>query len=397
MKRHADYSITDFGILDPHPAQLRFIKSQKPSVMYLGGRGSGKTVAGITKTILTCLDPRNAGKSFGLFSPTYRLLIRQHEVELMRQLEAFRDASGFSLLKRHYRSDHRYEFINGAVLYCTSFERVDRCRGMEFAAGVYIDEIEVDSTPFYTFGTIAACVRGLGGSQQRFLTTTPRGMRGVVRKFVEATQAGDPDFHLIISRSHENPYITDAFLERLRSTMSKQVYAQEVEAKVTRASSVVFPEWKRSIHCVPFLFDIGTSYSFGMDPGYSHPHALAIAHIRKQGEQDRDVIFWEYCEDDVPEDKMLSILKYKAKELGRDPELIGSDRALPMFNQKMMRAFTSTRVKTMRTKEEQQVWAGMSRIRSVIDPQEGSPRLYVADSLIKTPGRGIFSCMEQLP
>ena len=76
--------------------------------------------------------------------------------------------------------------------------------------------------------------------------------------------------------------------------------------------------------------------------------------------------------------------------------MISSDRAIPQFNQKLIRQFPSAQIKTMRTREEQQVWAGIDRIRSLLDPQEGPPILYCAKHLIQTPKRGIVQSMENL-
>lgn len=394
----ANYKITDFGIGKPHPAQARFIRSTAPNVMFLGGRGSGKTTAGIIKTILACLDPKNAGLAFGLFAPTYRQLVRVHERELLRCLEAFKDRSGFSLLKRHYRSDHRYILRNNTEIFCQSFERVDRVRSLTLC-GAYVDEIESDNEPWYTFGTLAAAVRG-AGTLQVFTSTTPRGYRGVVRRFVDAVREGGEDakdFHLVIAKTADNPYITDAYLQRLRASMSKAVFSQEVLARILRPAQTIFPEFQRARHVVPYMHDVNTPYSYGIDWGYSHPHVLCIAHHRGEGEQDRDIVCWEFCDDDIPDQQLIGIIKDHAKSMGRDPELIGADRAVPLQNQSMMRAFRSTRVRTMKAKADQDVWAGIERVRGLLDPIEGEPRLYFAESLLKkNRSRGIVKCMEQL-
>ena len=391
--KDATYRIEDFGIGTPHLAQLRFIRSQAPNVYLLGGRGAGKTTAGVIKSLLYVLDERNAGRDFGLFAPTYRSLIRVAEPALTKMLEAWAASTGFSLLKRHYRSDHAYELINGSTIYCTSFERVDRIRSMTLA-GCWVDEIEYAPTPYYTFGTIAAAVRG-GGQLQCMLTSTPRGYRGMVKRFIDAVDEEDPDFHLIVSKTEDSPYITEAFLSRLRATMSKAVYAQEVECKITRPAQVVFPEFERSKHLVPYIYQPGTPYSVGIDPGYSHPHVLFIAHVKGHGDTDRDIVFQEFCEDDVPEEKLLGIMDHMFRELGQRPELIASDRALPHFNQKMMRKWSDTRIKTRQSKSDQDVWSGIEVVRGLLDPTEGPPRLYFSDRLLKTETRGIVKCFEQ--
>lgn len=392
--RDAQFQITDFGIGAPHPAQVRFLKSTKPNVYYLGGRGAGKSTVLVLKSLLYCLKPSNAGLDFGYFAPTYRQLIRSAEPTLIKMFEHFSDVSGFSLLKKHHRSDHCFELLNGSKMYFTSFDRVDRIRSMSLS-GMAIDEMEYAKHPYYTFGTIAAAVRG-GGDLQCMLASTPKGYRGLVKRFVDAVHAEDPDFHLIISKTQENPYITEAFITRLKATMSRTQYLQEVECAIVRPATLVFPEFQRKHHVVPYKYEPGTPYSIGIDPGYSHPAVTFIAHIQGHGSNDRNVIFKEFVEDDVPEEKLLNIMDSMIRDTGSRPQLIASDRALPHFNQKMMRKWTDVRIKTRQSKSDQDVWSGMEVVRGLLDPADTKPLLYFAEDLLKTPGRGVIQCFEQL-
>jgi len=392
-ERSAQYSVEDFGIGTPHKAQMRFIRSQAPNVYFLGGRGAGKTTAGVLKSLMYALHPENQGLDFGLFAPTYRSLVRVAEPALVGMLEAFSKNAGYSLLKRHYRSDHAYELINGSRILCTSFERIDKIRSLTLS-GCWVDEVEFSAQPYYAFGTIAAAVRG-AGQLQCMLTSTPRGYRGMVKRFIDAVDEEDPDFQLIVSKTEDSPYITEAFLSRLRATMSKTVFNQEVMCMITRPSAVVFGEFTRERHLVPYAHQPGTAYSVGIDPGYSHPHVVFVAHIQGHGEHDRDIIFKEFCEDDVPEEKLLGIMSAMFEELGQRPQVIASDRALPHFNQKMMRKWTDTKIKTRQNKQDQDVWSGIEVVRGLLDPTEGEARLYFSDRLLKTEGRGIISCFEQ--
>jgi len=110
----------------------------------------------------------------------------------------------------------------------------------------------------------------------------------------------------------------------------------------------------------------------------------------------REIIFREYHPEEQSFDKTIRQIASVVRELGTEPYLIASDRALPQFNQRLIREFPSATVKTMRTREEQAVWAGIDRIRSLLDPQEGPPVLHVSKDLLKTPKRGIVTSMENL-
>ena len=238
--------ITAFGISEPYHDQRRFIVSNAPNVYWCAGRGTGKTTGLIVRCLRESLRPVNKGLAHLLCAPTYRQLVRSHERLLQRCLQAFSDHQGYSLLKRHYRADHIYILRNGSEIWCQSFERSggDRVRSMT-AASAAIDEIEMAGVSggdaFHTAGTIAAAVRGPGSLSVSY-TSTPRGLRGVLRKFVEAVEADPPDdsHQLITSTSMDNPYLTQAFFDRLKASMSAAAYRQEVLAAITRVAHLVW-------------------------------------------------------------------------------------------------------------------------------------------------------------
>jgi hypothetical protein len=178
--------------------------------------------------------------------------------------------------------------------------------------------------------------------------------------------------------------------------MSATQYAQEVLAQIQRPQLVVFPEMSREL-VVPYVHEAGVPYSVGIDPGYSKPHVVFVAHMRDLGMNDRDVVFDEICEREVPEGRMLGLLESKFNQYGRLPDMIASDRALPGFNQKMMRKFSDTKIKTRTSKNDQQQWAGLEVVRSLLDPSDGPPRLFFSDRLLKNGKNGIIHAMENAP
>ena len=400
--RKVDYPITAFGVMEPHSAQRRVLAAHPSrNLMYLGGRGSGKTVVGILRSLLICMRPENAGCAYAIVAPTYRLLTRVHCKSLLDSINSFKDHTGWSPLKRYYKHDQRMVLRNNCEIFLASFSNVDRLRSMTLSAGVFLDEIEVDSDPMETLGTLAGSIRGVTGTQSLLVTTTPRGLRGSVSHWVKKTTEGseeyDPNYQLIISKTQDNPYINESFIDRLRSSMSKVVFDQEVNAKITRPSATALGnEWNRETHLINYRHKKGTPYAIAVDPGYSNASVLFIAQVSMPGERDREVIFREFHPEEQSFDRTILDIKKAVREIGTDPYLIGSDRAIPTFNKKLISTFPSAQVKTMRTREEQQVWAGIDRIRSLLDPNEGAPILYASKELIKTPKRGIIVSIENL-
>jgi len=401
-KKVEEYPLTAFGIMEPHAAQRRVITSDPgKSILYLGGRGSGKTVVGCLRSILLCMRPENSGQAYAVIAPTYRLLVRTHLKVLMGMFDAWKAHTGWSLIKKYYKFDQRIVLRNGCEIFLASFSNVDKIRSMTLGAGVYLDEIEIDRQPMETLSTIAGSIRGTQGTQSLMVTTTPRGMRGTVKHWIRRTREGgeefDPNYQLIISKTFENPYINQAFIDRLRSSMSKVVFEQEVLARINRPSATALGgEWDRAKHLTSWKWRRGARYAVAVDPGYSNASVLFIAEVDRADGPPREVIFREFHPEDQSFDKTIKQIKKVTRELGSDPYLIASDRALPQFNQRLIREYPSASLKTMRTREEQQVWAGIDRIRSLLDPQEGPPVLYVCRDLVQTPKRGIVASFENL-
>ena len=401
-KRVEEYPLTAFGVFEPHAAQRRVLLADPgKSILYLGGRGSGKTVVGCLRSIMTCMRPENSGQAYAVIAPTFRLLVRVHLKVLMGMFDAWKAHTGWSLIKRYYKFDQRIVLRNGCEIFLASFSNVDKIRSMTLGAGVYLDEIEIDKQPMETLSTIAGSIRGTQGTQSLLVTTTPRGMRGCVKHWIQKTREGgeefDKNYQLIISKTFENPYINEAFIDRLRSSMSKVVFEQEVLARINRPSATALGgEFDRTKHLTSWKWKRGTRYAIAVDPVYSNASVLFIAEVDQIEGPTKEIIFREFHPEDQSFDKTIRQIKNVVKELGSDPYMIASDRALPQFNQRLIREFPSASMKTMKTREEQQVWAGIDRIRSLLDPQVGPPVLYVDRSLLKTPKRGIIVSFENL-
>ena len=391
---HEELDVSAFGLEPLYPAQERFVMSEATNALFIGGRGSGKSVALTLRVIREAC--RNPGGAIGLFAPTFRQLTRVTERMLIDMCDAWARNTGWPLLTKHYKADHVF-IINGCSVYSQSFERVDRVRGLNLGAAL-IDEIEVARDPEHVVSVISACVRGPrgAGSHSMSYATTPKGDRGLCRVFLENVREEVPGWHLVIARTADNPHVGPEFVERLRQTMSRSTFAQEVEAKILRPAAVVWPEFSRARHVVPFTYS-GEPIAYAIDWGYSRPFASCWALVQSDGEPDRLVCFWQFCENDVPENQFLRTIYDHAASLNREPFLAAADRAIPRCNQALMRKWPSARIKTMKSRTEQDVWRGLELVRAALDPMTGPPRIAFAESLLNTASdRGIVWSMEQL-
>ena len=148
----------------------------------------------------------------------------------------------------------------------------------------------------------------------------------------------------------------------------------------------------RSIHLRPWRYDPTVSaYTMAVDWGHSHPSVLFMQRT-PDGAQ---VIFDEFCEDNVPRDHLRDFILQKVKRLGRPPTDIAADRAIKSENQWLRGALPSSRVHTMQTRKDQDIRTGLQIIEAALEPVDAPPRLYIADHLAKNaPPRGIVRCFE---
>jgi hypothetical protein len=332
--------------------------------------------------------PENAGLPGAILAPSYRLLARIHAPLLDGIFRSILESTGVNLVKKHYLGDLRYELTNGSTIYLASFDRISSLRGYTLAWAA-IDEATVADEPAL-MSVLLPCIRG-AGSQHVWFTCTPTGLRpgGVIKQFVDRVRAGDPDYQITHMPRDMAPHIPPEETALMRAGMGKAEARQELDAVLLRPSDLVYNEFTKAKHLVDFRYK-GEPYSIGCDWGMSHPAFVWVAHTPKG-----DVVFDEFFEDDVPQDRSKEVLVTKCKALGRDPVEIGSDRAIPQMIFFCSNAFPSAKNRKLSKTDEQDIWSGVTIVKRQLDPAEGPPKLFVARHLDTGHPRGIVESLGQ--
>jgi len=355
--------------------QLRFHISPARHRLLVSGVGAGKTLASVVQMILALV--MNPGCSAAFVSPTFDSVQNIILPEFLRLCDGMA-RMGTPLLKRYHRSMAKADLVGGGMLLFRSFDRVDNLRGFTFCA-VNIDESEVSSKPEYVFRTLNDRVRDpLANTLEINVTTTPKGLRGVPRMFVEQRAAEHrDDWWAGRATSMQNPHLPDSFVESLRQGHSARSYKQEVMGQILRPSHVIFPEVCRERHSIPWSYDPSMPYMMACDFGYSHPYYGWAQLIPGGGA----VIFDEWCPNEMPEEMQKQEVLRRCRLLKKDPEHISGDRAVKHMLSWLIGAFPRSYVHRMRSRREQQVIAGLEAMRALIDPLDGPPKLLIADHL----------------
>ena len=369
--------------ITPLPHQLRAHISESRHKLLLGGVGSGKTHWSVMEAmILIILNP---GCSGAFVSPTYDSVV--HVI-----LPTFLDLCdkmakmGTPILKRFHRSMARADLVGGGSVYMRSANRIDSIRGWNLSWAA-LDETEaaVGASPDYIFEVVAGRLRDPSASvTQLHCTTTPKGARGVPMLFHRMRQTdGRKDWWVGRASSMSNTHLDASFVESLRQGYSKRSFAQEVLAQVLKPSNIVFAEFERERHVIPYRYDKSRPYFISCDWGYNHPCVLFV-----QETSFGLVIFDEFVEDEVPEGKLKRIVEERCKALGRDPERCVGDRADKYMMRWLVESFPRSYVSRMKTKIEQNVTAGIEIVRSMLDPiEQDEPKLFISRSLLSDPPR----------
>ena len=387
----------------PLPHQLRFhlagagpgVVSQK---LALGGIGSGKTRASMVEVaILALLTPNCVG---AVISPTYDLAVSVLWPEFSAILDGLAKA-GWPLSRRFLRSMMEVELIGGGKILFRSAKSLENLRGFTLAYAA-IDESETHMNPRYLYDVIVGRLRDPRANVlQIHVTTTPQGMRGVPEIFVQRRHAAkalppmerDRDlrrYYCIRATSHDNHHLPEGYLDGLK-VYSKRAYKQEVLGKVLQPSSAVWPEWDRDRHVMPYTYDPTRPYTVSIDWGRTC-HAIWI----QRHHAGPLVIFDEYTgeEGGTPRDRLRAVIVQRCQALRRDPEYAVGDRAVKDEMSWLINQFPKTWVRRMVSRFEPSVSAGVEVVRSLLDPIEGAPMLYVAQVLAdSTDPRGIARCL----
>ncbi|GMV38784.1 MAG: hypothetical protein AMXMBFR64_05000 [Myxococcales bacterium] len=377
-----------------HDGQTRGILSTTPLLMIVAGRGFGKTTLMCAKAIRESQEPENAGLPGALLCPTYRQLTRVHQVTLEKQFRTFQETTGVKLLRKFHKSAKVFELMNGAEIWLLSYERYENLRSFTLA-WVGVDEITAVSNEEAVLDVVLPAVRGEGTGRIWFCNT-PRGLKGIVKTFVDEVRAGNPDYQVIHGTSYDNSGLDRERIDRMRKTMGRAQARQEIDAVLLRPANLVYSEFSRSVHLKPWRYSSRYPYSFWVDWGDSHPSYLQVQHNVPIDGVPSDVVVWQFCDDDVPWARGQSVLKARAAECDREPEEFVGDRAVRSQMQWAAQAFPQTRTRKMETREDQEIWRGVQIVKWRLEPEEGPPRLYFASNLAEDlRQRGIISALEQ--
>jgi len=361
----------------PLDHQLRGHLSTARFKLLCGGVGCGKTLFSMSHLVLLCLLNELKTNSIVLgpsFSQVQAVLLPV----FLDICEKFKEM-GAPILKRYHRSYARADLVGGGKIYFRSFARAENLRGYEVATAC-IDESEVSAKPQREWDIIQARLRQTANVRELWVSTTPRGYRGIPRLFLQMRKDKKerPNWWTGRASSTENPHLPEGFVDSLKAGYSKRAWEQECYGAILRPSHQVWSEFSLARHVRPWpAFDPALPYHIISDWGFAHPY-YGFIQIAKDGS---GVLFDEIHRDEWPIDHQKAELIKRVRALGVEPVHFVGDRAVREMCSWAIGAFPKTWFHRMRTKAHQRIDYGIECVRELLDPLEGSPKFYIAEHL----------------
>lgn len=208
--------------------QIQFWNSPNRFRLFVGGRGSGKTFAGVLEAL------RQPKGTIGMItSPTYTML----EDGPIRTMLNIVEKAG--VLEDYHSTKHIAQLTGGRTILFRSADKPDNLRGSNLD-WIFFDEAAYISEQVWQ--TVLPTLRGSPG--RAWLGTTPKGTQNwIYRTFVQS-QEEDDDYAIIKSATTDNIYLPEYYVKSLKRALPSILYNQEVEGDFIDPIGQLFqPGW----------------------------------------------------------------------------------------------------------------------------------------------------------
>lgn len=248
--------------VDLYQQQFSFFQSAAKNAAFVGGIGSGKTIAGCMRAIAASqgrvgsetIPVPNVGI---ITAPTYPMLKKA-------TLPTFIEYAGDAMVDLH-KGDLTATMRGGSTIYFSNADDPDRLRGPSISwwygdeAAMYDDE---------AWRIMVGRLRQFGRRGWAWITTTPRGRNWVWQRFVRDVR---DDYAIFRASTRANPFVDEAFYQDLERTYTGSFARQELYGEFVTFEGLVYEDFDRETHIWRGELPTMTSYRMGVDWGYSNP------------------------------------------------------------------------------------------------------------------------------
>ncbi len=270
-------------VTTPLPAQTAFWNSRARHRLFVGGIGSGKTLAGCLEIL------RQPSGTFGtVIAPTYPML---RDATLLTFFEKFGQA-----VESHNKSEGVTVLRNGTTVFWRSADKPDSLRGPNLN-WFYLDE--ADYMDGATWDVMLGRIRR--DPTACWLTTSPNGdTNWVFERFYRKWTEGNPEYFVAQAKTRDNVHLPPEYVRTLEETYTSEFARQELEGEfIGPMGRIMRKEWLQYA-LLPeddITYVIGVDLAVGMK---SNADDRAIVVVGKRGTTYyvADVVFgkWSFNE-----------------------------------------------------------------------------------------------------
>tara|TARA_R100001530_G_scaffold13251_2_gene12254 strand:+ start:49 stop:1239 length:1191 start_codon:yes stop_codon:yes gene_type:complete len=278
------------------------------------------------------------------------------------------------LIKKKNESELYVEIGNGSLIELKGADKEDSLRGVGLH-GVVLDEYATIKPNVFDEIIRPALADHEGWAM---FIGTPKGYN----HFWNIYKLGSKDheeyksFHYT---SYDNPYVPNIEIEKAKSDMGEDLFAQEYMAEFTRFEGMVYKEWNRAHHLMPeWKPNPGSEVYRAMDFGATNPTACLWIHVNADGEV---IVFDEYYQREQTIDFHSGVILSKHTEF--DYRLTYGD---PSGKQEMLDYATRGLYITpaVKTQPGEHGWvvSGINEIKALlkVNPSNGRPKLFITEN-----------------
>jgi len=256
--------------------QYQFVTAPEQFPAFCGGFGSGKTHAGVCRSIARKLQyPR---QSVAYYLPTYDMVRTIGFPRFGEVMEAMNVPRSFN------KTDATIDFGQWGQLMFRTMDTPERIIGYEVADSV-VDEL--DTLP--TDKARSAWQKIISRNRQKKpdgslntvgAVTTPEGFRFVYEQWVKQNPAG---YRLIKAATASNARnLPDGYIDSLRATYPSNLLSAYLDGEfVNLAAGSVYPAFDRNLNATTETVREGEPLHIGMD--FNVTHGAAVVHVLRDG------------------------------------------------------------------------------------------------------------------
>ena len=266
--------------------QIDFINSEDRFVLYSGGVGSGKTLAGCYRALkLSLTYDNNVGligtqTDWQLISTTMQTFF-----EIINGLE-------YKQINDHLKSYGKIIFKNGSRIHYKSLDDESKLRSLNLG-WFYIDEATTVKKSVWDMLTSRLRLNTVD-KHYGFLTTNPDSKyHWIYREFIaNDKKKNKKDYNVIYAKTTENEFLPKTYVDNMLCK-DEDFKFRFVEGKWGITSGLVYKEFQRNIHVKEVKIDAYKRFFRAIDYGYTNPFCCLWIAIN---EDDDVYIFDEYYE-----------------------------------------------------------------------------------------------------